>query len=82
MNTENLIATILVFFQTHLFISIAVAVLIGVLLFLRPGPMLKILVTLLFLGVIFYFIAIFGGALSTGVDQKEDMIHKTEEIIE
>ncbi|THB79991.1 MAG: hypothetical protein D3926_09480 [Desulfobacteraceae bacterium] len=79
---DNLIDTAITFFHSHLIISLIMGAAILALLFFRPSAALKLFVLTLVFGMIVYAISLFGGSLDRGVDEKDTMIHKTEEVLD
>jgi hypothetical protein len=75
---ENILDTIIIFFQNNLIAGLIIAaVLIAVLIF-RPGAVLKLFFIVLIFGIIAYAIALFTGSLESGTSEKDKLIHKTE----
>lgn len=82
MNIETLIAAGITFFQNHTIPAVAILVVIAVITFKKPKEIFKLLLVGLAIGVIFYLISFMGDSMSTGIEQKNVLTHKSGEHIE
>jgi len=78
---EEQLLNALAFLQTRPIIAVIIGA-IGLLLFYaKPQEMFKLLAFCLFLVVVFYCITLLAGTLSTGSEQKDQMIYKSKDVL-
>jgi hypothetical protein len=82
MNIETLIAAGIAFYQNHTIPAVAILVVIAVIAFKKPKEIFKLLLVGLAIGVIFYLISFMSDSMSTGIEQKNVLTHKSGENIE
>ena len=82
MNIETLIAAGIAFYQNHTIPAVAILVVIAVIAFTKPKEIFKLLLVGLAIGVIFYLISYMGDSMSTGIEQKDALTHKSGKHIE
>ncbi len=78
MNFERFLNTGINYFQNH---PIAIIILVVGLIIVstaKPKDIYKFIVFAVIMGVIFYIISQFGETASTGLKQKDEMIHQTQ----
>ena len=69
------------FLYTNPIVAVVISVILVTLIFSRPKEMFKLVAFGLFIAVVFYFITLFAGTLSTGSKQKDQMIYKSKDVI-
>ncbi|MEW6521534.1 MAG: hypothetical protein AB1461_19220 [Thermodesulfobacteriota bacterium] len=82
MDINALLASCQLFFQNN---KITVAVIIAALAlfgYLKPKIFLKLLMLALLLGVVLYIVSLLGESATTGIEQKDQMMYKSKEILE
>ncbi len=72
----------LILLQSHPALGIAALAVLGVLFFIRPQEMFKLVGFCLFLAVVFYVLFLLIDTLSSGSQQKDTMINKSRRVIE
>lgn len=77
MNIETFIAAGITFYQTYTIPAVAILVAIAVIAFKKPKELFKLLLVGLAIGVIFYLISFMGDSMSTGIEQKDTLTHKS-----
>lgn len=82
MNIETLLAAGIAFYQNYTIPAVAIFVVIAVIAFKKPKDFFKLLLVGLAIGVIFYLISFMGESMSTGIEQKDTLTHKSGENIE
>ncbi len=82
MDIETLIAAGIAFYQNHTIPAVAILVVIAVIAFKKPKEIFKLLLVGLAIGVIFYLISFMSDSMSTGIEQKNVLTHKSGENIE
>lgn len=82
MNFESLITAGSAFFQNHTIPAVAILAVIVVIAFIKPKEIFKLLLVGLAIGIIFYLIAFMNDSMSTGIEQKGTLTHKSRENIE
>ena len=76
METEELILRAIEWLKADPIIAIVILVIVALLFYFRPKPMLRLLAILLAFTILFYFVSMLGDATSTGVFQKQKMIQQ------
>lgn len=76
MDLEELISIGQNFYYDQPIITIICVAVLIILLCLRPKQFLKLMITLLILGAVFYVLYLIGEATLTGVTQKEKIVNK------
>jgi len=71
----------LAFLQTNPIIAVIIGAITLLLFLSKPKELFKLVAFCLFLVFVFYCITLLAGTLSTGSDQKDKMIHKSEEVL-
>ena len=71
----------LTFLQTNPVIAVIIGAIVLLLFLSKPKEMFKLVAFCLFLVVVFYCITLLAGTLSTGSDQKDQMIYKSKEVL-
>ena len=79
---EEQLQNILAFFHTNPIIAVAVGAVVVVLFYFKPKEMFKLVGFCLFMVVVFYFLTIFTGTVSTGSKHKDQMIYKSKKVID
>lgn len=82
MDINALLASCQLFFQNN---KITVAVIIAALAlfsYLKPKIFSKLLMLALLLGVVLYIVSLLGESATTGIEQKDQMMYKSKEILE
>ena len=82
MNIETFIAAGIAFCQNHTIPAVAILVVIAVIAFKKPKEIFKLLLVGLAIGVVFYLISFMSDSMSTGIEQKNVLTHKSGENIE
>jgi hypothetical protein len=82
MDIETLLAAGITFFQNYTIPAVAIFIVIAVIAFKKPKDFFKLLLVGLAIGVIFYLISFMGESLSTGIEQKDTLTHKSGKNIE
>lgn len=82
MNIETLIAAGITFYQNYTIPAVAILVVTAVIAFKKPKEIFKLLLVGLAIGVIFYLISFMGDSMSTGIEQKDTLTHKSGKNIE
>ena len=77
MNFERFLNTGINFFQNYPIAVIILVVGLVIVSTAKTKDMYKFLVFAIIMGVIIYIISQFGGLTSTGLNQKDEMIHQT-----
>lgn len=62
-------------------VALVAAGIVATLFYFKPREMFKLLLFGLFITVIFYFITLFSGTISSGSKQKDQMIYKSRDVI-
>lgn len=78
---EEQLLNALAFLQTNPIIAAIIGTIVLLLFFSKPKEMFKLVVFCLFLVVVFYCITLLAGTLSTGSEQKDQMIYKSKEVL-
>jgi hypothetical protein len=78
MNSERLVNTGLNFLQNHPIAVIILVVGLVIVSTAKAKDIYKFLVFAVIMGVILYIISQFGNSASTGLKQKDEMIHQTQ----
>jgi len=78
MNFERLLNTGINFLQSHPIAVIILVVGLVIVSTAKPKDIYKFLVFAVIMGVILYIISQFGETASTGLKQKDEMIHQTQ----
>lgn len=69
------------FLQTNPLIAAVVGIVLLALFYFKTKEMFKLTAFCFFIAVVFYFITLFTGTVSTGTKQKDQMIYKTKEAL-
>ena len=75
MNFEELIRIGNNFYYDYPYVIIIFAVVLLVFLYLKPKQFLKLMITFLVLGAVFYILSMIGEATLTGISQKGKMVN-------
>ena len=78
---ENQLNNLLVFLQTNPIIAVVAGVIVVALFYAKPKEMFKLVAFILFIMVVFYFITLFAGTVTSGSKQKDQMIYKSRDVI-
>ena len=79
MEPKNLIYRGIDFLKAEPIIAIVLIGIVAVLFYFKKKAMLRILVIFLVIGLVYYLLTLFGGMTSTGVNQKEKIIEKSQQ---
>jgi len=82
MNIETLLAAGTTFYQNYTIPAVAILIVIAVLAFKKPKEFFKLLLVGVAIGIIFYLISFMGDSMSTGIEQKDTLTHKSGKNIE
>ena len=82
MNIETLLAAGITFYQKNTIPAVAIFIVLAVIAFKKPKEIFKLLLVGLAIGVIFYLISFMGESMSTGIEQKDTLTHKSGKNIE
>ena len=78
MKFEKLLNTSIIFLQNHPIVAIILVVGLIVVFIAKPKGVYKFLIFAVIMGIILYIISQFGNLASTGLKQKDQMIHQTQ----
>ena len=78
---EEQLLNALAFLQTNPIIAVIIGAIVLLLFYSKPKETFKLVAFCLFLVLVFYCITLLAGTLSTGSDQKDKMIYKSEEVL-
>ncbi len=81
MNFNTLSEKCQFFFQNHKAIALAIIGALCIFGYLKPKEFFKLLMLALFLGVVLYIVSLLGESATTGIEQKDQMMHKSEELL-
>jgi len=81
MDFNALIEKCLLYFQNNKAIALAIIVALCLFGYLKPKQFFKLLMLSLFLGVVLYIVSLLGESTTTGIQQKDQMMHKSEELL-
>lgn len=81
MEFEQIVVTIVDFFQDHLLLSLAVLVVLAYFFYRDPKETFKFLAFLGVMALAGYFILQLGSTTSTGMNAKEELAHKTKKAL-
>lgn len=76
---EEQLKNSLVLLQDNPIIAAVIVMIVLVLFYSRPKEMFRLVIFCVFMAVVFYFITLIAGTLSTGSKQKDQMIYKSQE---
>lgn len=76
MNFAELISAGINFFQTQTLIAIIIIAVLGILFYLKPKAMFKVLAIILVFVAALYMLSLMGDVTSTGISQKREMVDK------
>ena len=76
---EDQLRNALTFLQANPIIAAVIAAIVLLLFYSRPKDMFRLVIFCVFMAVVFYFITLIAGTLSTGSKQKDQMIYKSQE---
>jgi 4-hydroxybenzoate polyprenyltransferase len=79
---EAQLQNILAFLQTNPVIAVAIGAVVVVLFYSKTKEMCKLVGFCLFIAVVFYFLTLLAGTVSTGSKHKDQMIYKSKDVIE
>lgn len=79
MDIGALIGQVGYFFYDNLYLSIFLCFALGVVTYLKPKAMLKLITIGLVLAGVIYLFLTFTGVTSTGKHQKKELIHKSDQ---
>ena len=82
MDFNTLIEKCQFYFQSHTAIALALIAAICLFGYLKPNIFFKLLMLALFLGVVLYIVTLIGESATTGLEQKDQMMHKSKELLE
>lgn len=82
MELNQIAEYVVVFFQTHLLISIAALAVVAYFIYQSPKESFKFLVFVAILAIACYFILQLGRSTTTGVSAKEELSHKTKKALD
>ena len=82
MDFNTLIERCQVFFQNNRIVALAIIAALALLGYLKPKVFFKALMLALLLGVVLYIISLLGESTTTGIQQKDQMMYKSKEILE
>lgn len=82
MNFESYCNMVSNFFYANKIIAVIVALVLVVFVWKKPGEAIRLGIFLAVMVVVFYMITLMGGAMSDGVDGKDDMNTRTEELLQ
>ncbi len=78
---EEQLQNILTFLQTNPIIAVVVGGVVFALFYFKTKEMFKLVGFCLFIVVVFYFLTLFAGTVSTGSKYKDQMIYKSKKVI-
>ncbi len=81
MDIDQVMGRITGLYHSHTPVAIGVLVILLVLAVAKPKAATKLLLFALVMGVIFYMLAYLGQSMFTGVQHKDTMIHKSEDVL-
>ena len=76
MDFAELISAGINFFQTQTLIAIIIIGVLGILFYLKPKAMFKLVALTLAFVAVFYILSLMGDVTSTGISQKREMVDK------
>lgn len=79
---DKLFQNALAFLQTNPIIAVVLGAVVVAFFYFKPKEMFKLLAFGLFMAVVFYCITIFTETVRTGSKQKDQMIYKSEKVLE
>ncbi|RJX27577.1 MAG: hypothetical protein C4531_13615 [Desulfurivibrio sp.] len=82
MDINALIASCQLFFQDHKAMAAALVAALALFGYLKPKIFFKLLLLALFAGVVLYIVSLLGESSTTGIEQKDQMMYKSKEILE
>ena len=82
MDWENVIEKGITFFRSHTVVAAIIIVVLCVFGYLKPKEFFKLLLLAAALGVGFYIISLLADSMSSGLQQKDTMMHKSQEVVE
>ena len=78
---EEQLMNMITFLQTNPIVAVIVGMVVLVLFYSKPKEMFKMVAFCVFVTVVFYCIILLVGTVSTGSNQKNQMIYKSKEVI-
>ncbi|MBC8316960.1 MAG: hypothetical protein H8E41_03575 [Desulfobulbaceae bacterium] len=82
MDMNTLLAAGITFFQNHTIPAVAILAVVAVMAFVKPKEIFKLLLVALTIGIIFYLISFMSDSMSTGIEHKDTLTHKSGKNIE
>lgn len=79
MDFGELMRQVVQFFYSHMYLSIFLCVCLGILAYLKPKPLIKVIVIALILTGVVYLSSLIMEMTSVGKYQKEDLVIKSKE---
>ncbi len=76
MDFAELISAGINFFQTQTLIAIIIIAVLGILFYLKPKAMFKVVTLILVFAAAFYILSLMGDVTTTGMSQKREMVDK------
>jgi hypothetical protein len=78
---EEQLLNALGFLQINPIAAVFIGTVVLLLFYSKPNEMFKLVVFCLFLAAVFYCLTLLAGTLTTGANQKEQMIYKSRDVI-
>ncbi len=78
---EEQLQNILAFLQTNPIIAVAIGGIVVALFYFKTKEMCKLVGFCLFIAVVFYFLTLLAGTISTGSKHKDQMIYKSKDVL-
>ena len=70
------------YFQNNSIVALAIIAALALFGYLKPKAFFKVLMLALILGGVLYIISLLGESTTTGIQQKDQMMYKSKEILE
>lgn len=77
MNLDTLYAAGIGFFQNHTIPAVAILAVIAIITYVKPKAIFKILLLGAVIGLLFYLISFMTESMSTGIEHKDTLTHKS-----
>ncbi|MFZ5772251.1 MAG: hypothetical protein ACOY4W_12535 [Thermodesulfobacteriota bacterium] len=82
MDINALLASCQLFFQNNKITAAVIIAALALFGYLKPKIFSKLLMLALLLGVVLYIVSLLGESATTGIEQKDQMMYKSKEILQ
>lgn len=81
MDFNTLLESCQLYFQNNKWVALALIAALCVFGYLKPKQFFKLLILSLFVGAVLYIVSLLGESSTTGMEQKDQMLRKSQELL-